>query len=313
MTSAENEYVLVIGAAGIDVKARPFEALKPGADNLGIVRNSVGGVARNVAENLGRLEVPTVLISAVGTDEPGRRVLRQTRAHGVNCRYVRRMSDEMTASHVAILTPDADLDHAVSDFNIMRYVDAAYLRECRPVFAQARLVVIDANLSDDALATVFELADAYGVRVCADPTSPTLAVRLCPYLERLYLVTPNAVEASRLCGVEQETYDHDSAMSAARTLVSLGVDIAVVTLGEGGLAYADGGQVGTIGAIRTDVVDSTGAGDAFTGAMIFGLLNDVPLDEAMRLGVTAASLTLQTTETVVTNLSQELLYAHLTV
>lgn len=311
--STFSDYVLVIGASGIDIKARPFDPLKPGADNLGIVRNSVGGVARNVAENLGRLEVSTVLISAVGEDEPGRRILKQTRSHGVNCRYVRRLEGETTANHVAILTPDADLDHAVSDFNIIRYIDADYLRANRRVFSRARLVVVDANLSDETLAAVFELAQEYGVRVCADPTSPTLATRLCPYLDRLYLVTPNAAETSAMCGVEHQAYDHDTAIEAARALVGMGVEIAVVTLGEAGLAYADSNGSGYIGAIRTEVVDSTGAGDAFTGAMIFGLLNGVPVDEAMRLGVTAASLTLQTTETVVTNLSQELLYARLIV
>ena len=311
--SSTSDYVLVIGAAGVDVKARPFEPIKPGADNLGIVRNSVGGVARNVAENLGRLEVPTFLISAVGDDEPGRRILKQTRSHGVNCRYVRRLAGESTATHVAVLTPDADLDHAVSDFNIIRHIDADYLHTCRRVFSRARLVVIDANLSEDTLAAVFEMAAEYGVRVCADPTSPTLASRLCPYLDRLYLVTPNAAETSAMCGVEHRAYDHDSAIDAARALVALGVEIAVVTLGEAGLAYADSNGGGYIGALRTDVVDSTGAGDAFTGAMIFGLLNGVPVDEAMRLGVTAASLTLQTTETVVPNLSQELLYARLVV
>lgn len=311
--SSPTGYVLVIGAAGIDIKARPFVPLKPGADNLGIVRNSVGGVARNVAENLGRLEMPTVLISAVGDDEPGRRILKQTRSHGVNCRYVRRLAGETTANHVVVLTPDADLDHAVSDFNIIRYIDADYLRANRRVFARAALVVVDTNLSEETLAAVFELAGEYGVRVCADPTSPTLATRLCPWMDQLYLVTPNSAESSAMCGVEHRAYDRDTAIDAARTLVGMGIEIAVVTLGEFGLAYADSNGSGYIGAIRTEVADSTGAGDAFTGAMIFGLLNGVPVDEAMRLGVTAASLTLQTTETVVPNLSQELLYARLVV
>jgi pseudouridine kinase len=312
MTTAEN-HVLVIGAAGIDVKARPFIALRPGADNLGIVRSSVGGVARNIAENLGRLEVPTVLISAVGADEPGKRIIRQTRRHGVDCRYLRRMPDETTAHHIAVLTPDADLDHAVSDFNIVRHINTDYLRKCERAFVGARLVVIDANLSDDTLSTVFALAAKHRVPVCADPTSPTLATRLCPYLDQLYLMTPNAAETSAICGVEHRAYDRDSAIDVARTLVTLGVEIAVVTLGEAGLAYADSNGGGYINALNTQVVDTTGAGDAFTGAMIFGLMNDVPIDEAMRLGITAASLTLQTTETVVPNLSQELLYSHLVV
>jgi pseudouridine kinase len=82
-------------------------------------------------------------------------------------------------------------------------------------------------------------------------------------------------------------------------------------MGADGLAYADGGGGGYLRAVHARVVDSTGAGDAFSGAAIFGLINDVPVDEAMRLGITAASLTLESRHTVLPNLSQELLYDRL--
>ena len=64
-------------------------------------------------------------------------------------------------------------------------------------------------------------------------------------------------------------------------------------------------------AIRSRVVNQTGAGDAFTATTIFGYLNDMPLDEAVRLGVTAASLTLQSEFAVLPGLSLDKLYDHL--
>jgi pseudouridine kinase len=134
---------------------------------------------------------------------------------------------------------------------------------------------------------------------------------LCPFISQLYLITPNAAETSALCG--ESATDHDSALNAARSLVTLGAKIAVVTLGEQGLAYADASGGGYIRALHTQVVDSSGAGDAFSAGAIFGLLNGVPVDEAMRLGATAASLTLQSRETVVPELTQELLYDQLVV
>jgi pseudouridine kinase len=60
-------------------------------------------------------------------------------------------------------------------------------------------------------------------------------------------------------------------------------------------------------------VNTTGAGDALTAGVIFGLLNGVPLDEALRLGVSAATLTLRSRESVVPELSQELLYDELVI
>ena len=65
--------------------------------------------------------------------------------------------------------------------------------------------------------------------------------------------------------------------------------------------------------MRTPVVDTTGVGDALTAAVIFGLVNEMPLDEAVRLGVSAAALTLRTRETVAKDLSLDRLYDDLVV
>jgi len=93
--------------------------------------------------------------------------------------------------------------------------------------------------------------------------------------------------------------------------VSMGVDIAVVTMAEQGLAYADGSSAGHIAALRAQVVDTTGSGDAVTAAVIFGLLHEMPIDEAVRLGVSAAALTLRTRHTVAPDLSLDRLYDEL--
>ncbi len=307
-------YVLVIGSAGMNVKGRALtDTLQWEMPNPGSVRHSVGGVARNIAENLARLEVETILLTAVGDDPEGRHVLQHCEANGVNCQHARVVAGARTGTYLALLKPGGDLLVAISDFDVMHAVDSDYLRSHENLLADAEMVVIDATLSEEALATLFELAERHHVRVCADPTTPALAGRLCPYIPQLHLLTPNASETAALCGLIGEVYDHESSINAARQLVSLGAYIAVVTMGDKGLAYADGSGGGFIRAVRTNVVDSTGAGDALTGAVIFGLLNQVPLDEAMRLGVTAASLTLQTSETVLPNLSQELLYDRLAV
>lgn len=305
--------VLVIGSAGIDVKGRPQQELDWETSNLGQVRHSVGGVARNIAENLARLEVETTLLTAVGQDAAGRRVIRKCESAGINCDHVQAVAGARTGTYLALLTPDGHLLTAISDFGVLEAVDPAYLRGHETLFAQAAMVVLDANLLPETLATAFELAQRYGVRVCVDPTSPVLAAKLCAYIDRMYLVTPNAAETTALCGLVDPAHDHETAINAARHLVALGAGVAVVTLGAKGLAYADGSGGGYIPAISTRIVDPTGAGDAFTGAVIFGLLNDVPVDEAMRLGVTAASLTLQSHHTVLPTLSQELLYDQLAI
>ncbi len=313
MDHYEDKHVLVVGSAGIDVKGRPDCPLTAGTSTPGRIRSSVGGVARNIAENLARLEVPTVLLSAVGDDDSGRRVLDRCHAAGIDTSHVLVVPEARTGHYMAVLTPDGQLDIAISDYAITSQIGADYLNARKALFTGAAMVVIDANLEDGALKALFRLARRFKVPVCADPTAASLAGRLLPYLHRIYLITPNLAEAAVLCEEPMPVPDAELALGAAQKLLERGVRIAVVTLGVNGLVYASGTDRGHIPAIRTEIRDETGAGDALTAGAIFGLLNEVPLDEAMRLGVSAASLTLQSRETVVPNLSLELLYDQLVI
>ncbi|MCZ7540598.1 MAG: carbohydrate kinase family protein [Anaerolineae bacterium] len=303
--------VVVIGAAGIDVKGRPGEALRMGMSNAGVVRSSVGGVARNIAENLARLEVPTVLLSAVGQDPPGEFLLEYTQAAGVDTSHVLRLAQENTGGYAAIFDEAGQLVVAISEYDIVGQITPGYVQRCRRLFAEASLIVLDVNLSPRTLESVFRWARRYGVPICADPTSPVLATRLIPYLPDLMMVAPDASEAAVLCGAPEPPATSAAAIETAQCLVSMGVDIAVVTMAEQGLAYADGSSAGHVAALRTQVVDTTGSGDAVTAAVIFGLLHEMPIDEAVRLGASAAALTLRARHTVVPDLSLDRLYDEL--
>ena len=305
--------VLVIGAAGIDIKSRPYAALQMGQSNPGVVRNSVGGVARNIAENLARLEVPTVLLTAVGEDHSGDYVVQHIARAGVDTSYVLHVPDRHTGSYVSVQDEDGSLIVAISEYDIVEAITPAYLQKHRALFAEAALAVVDANLSPRALNSVFRWAERYNVPVCADPTSQKLAPKLLPHLHQMYMVAPDAHEAAVLCERPHPPATSEEAIEAAQCLVGRGVQIAIVTLGAQGLAYAAGNEAGHIPALRTPVVDKTGVGDALTAAVIFGLLNEFPLDEAVRLGVAAAALTLRTGETVAPDLSLDRLYDDLVV
>jgi pseudouridine kinase len=87
----------------------------------------------------------------------------------------------------------------------------------------------------------------------------------------------------------------------------------VISLSDFGLVYATSDETGHIPARYSEMADSTGTGDAVSAAIIFGMINNLPTIEAIRLGAAAASLTLQTNETVVPDLSLDMLYDHLIV
>jgi pseudouridine kinase len=305
-------HLLIIGAASLDTKGRADQPIQTGTSTPGAIRISVGGVGRNIAENLARLGERVVLLSAVGDDGSGRRLLQQASECGIDVSHVLVDPGHRSAAYLAVLDETGNLAVSIDDMDINpELITPAFVYRRRALFRDARMIVLDANLSPGTLDTIFNLARRYSVPVCADPTTATLAPRLQPHLPDLMLVTPNAAEAEALCGVQVS--DRESGLDAAQRLVSMGIQIAIVTLGATGLVYATFQESGHVPAIECEIVDYTGAGDALTAAVVFGLLNDLPIDEAVRLGTSAAALTLQSRETVSPKLSLELLYDQLVI
>jgi pseudouridine kinase len=168
-------------------------------------------------------------------------------------------------------------------------------------------------LTPAALEMAVRLAAQHQLPLCADPASTRLAGKLKPYLPNLHLIVPNEQEAAALCGVDFDGYNPDASLDLARQLVASGVKTAIITLSDYGLVYAVEDETGYIPARYTEIVDAIGVGDSVIAAIMFGMLQEMPTIEAIRLGVAAAGLTLQTSATVVPELSLDLLYDHLLV
>lgn len=305
--------VLVIGASGIDIIGRLQGPLDAGTSNPARIRTSFGGTARNVAENLARLGQAVELLSVIGGDQVGQQLLRHTETAGVGISGVQISARLPTGSYLAVIDAQGALSFGLDDMRALEQITPAYLRDQQDLFKKAAMLFMDANLQPETLATAFELAAEARLPVCADPTSTSLATALSPHLEHIFLLTPNVREAGVYLEREIDPRDSQSGVMAAKNLVGLGVQFAIVTLAEFGLAYASAEGSGHIPAIKTEIVDPTGGGDALSAAVIFALLNDIPADEAVRLGVSAASLTLRRRGSVRKDLSLELLYDHLVV
>jgi pseudouridine kinase len=303
--------ILVIGSAGVDIIGRASDPLQPRTSNPGQLRVSHGGVARNVAEDLARLGMDVVLITAVGDDPEGYSLLAEARRAGINTDYCLAEKGQTTGTYLAILDQGGALHLAMDDMKVIEAVTPAHLRKHRALFQEAAAVFVDCNLPPNTLAAAVGAARKSGVPVAADPTSVSLAPRLAPHLSDLWLIIPNEAEAGILCPHPVPHADRDRAIDAARHLVSQGVEIAVIAMAEFGVGYATAHTSGHIPALKTEVVDPTGAGDAMTAAVIFALLNDIPMDEAIRLGASAAALTLRHRGSVVPGLTLELLYDQL--
>lgn len=302
-----SDRVLVIGAANFDIKGRMVNPPVMYSSNTAVIRTSFGGVARNIAENLARLGVPVTLLTAVGDDYAGEDLLESAHEVGVDVSRALVIENATTGTYLAALDDQGDMLLALDDLRVLRHITPEYLRQHRDAFRDCALVAMDLNLSDEALRTAIHLAQAYDKPICVDPTSAVLAGALRPYLPHLYVVTPNISEAEALLG-DFEIRSPDDALLAARQLVRRGVKVAVITQAERGACYATESESGQFPALRVNIVDTTGAGDALTATLIFGMLNGFSISDALQLGIRAAALTLTSTETVAPELSLDRLY-----
>lgn len=293
-------YVVVIGGANTDVKARSTGPVLPATSNPGAVVTSPGGVGRNIADNLARLGTSTYLLSAVGSDRLGDDLVEATAAAGVHVDHVRR-SARPTGSYTAVLDHLGELVVAVADMAATQDVTPELVDEAADLVAGAAAVVLDGNLPADTLIRAAALADAAGVRVVLEPVSVPKARTIALGRHPVHTVTPNADELSALTGLATTT-DAELA-TAMQALHARGVELVWVRLGDKGSLLSHGRSLAIIDAEPTTVVDVTGAGDAMTAAYTHALVSGAEPLAAARLGHRAAALTIASPETVRTDLA----------
>ncbi|MFC4426599.1 PfkB family carbohydrate kinase [Deinococcus navajonensis] len=303
--TADLPRVVLVGGANMDLKARILGHCVPGTSNPGVTGQTPGGVARNIAENLGHLGVAVSLISAVGRDVLGDALLRQTEAAGVEVRGVLRAEEEATGTYTAVLDATGELVVAVAAMSVMDRLTPAAVRERRGLLRGAAWVVADGNLRPDTLRHLLELCAEAGVPVAFEPVSVPKAGQLRPALEAGLapaLVTPNVAELGALLGRDVPDTPADL-RAAAQALHGRGVELVWVRRGPLGslLSGPEGAQ--EFPALPAAVRDVTGAGDAMLAAFLAGLVSGVSAGEAARLGHAAAAATVESPLTVVPDLS----------
>ena len=179
--------VVVVGAACLDVKGRPLGDIVAGTSNPGVVQISVGGGARNVAENLARLGTPTALLSVVCQDDFGRTIMRQTEQAGVDTDHMLISCEQHSAAYMALQSAERALLVALDDTTATSALTPEYISDHASLLEQARMVVIDANVPLETAETLLSICRAAGVPVALEPVAYAPALRYRPLAGAFYL------------------------------------------------------------------------------------------------------------------------------
>lgn len=286
--------LLAVGGAHIDRRGQVSGAYVAAASNPGTMREDVGGGVFNALRGAVRRGVAASLLSVRGGDAAADAVSGAIAEAGI-ADLSAVFLDRTTPSYTALIDRDGELivgfaDMALYDLAFPKQIRRSKVRE---VIAAVDAILCDANLPSAALERLVLLAA--GKPVFAIAISPAKIVRLKPVLGSLAVLFMNRHEALVLTGLDDTASGHDIVAGLSRA----GLGSGVVTAGGGAvLGFDQGGSFSITPPAPRKVVDVTGAGDALAGTTVAALLRGMPLREALREGVAAATLAIESATAV---------------
>ncbi|MGB3684152.1 MAG: ribokinase [Rubrobacteraceae bacterium] len=277
--------VLVVGSINQDFLLKVSHRPQPGETVTGAELSlHNGGKGANQAAAASLLGASVAMLGRVGDDDLGGPLAEALQEKGVDTSLVESVEGESTGAAFIALTPDGENAITVAP-GANRHVRPEDVDAASETIEDARVLVAQMEVSAETVSRAVEVAEINGTRALVNLAPPMeLSDETLGKLDPLVV---NEHEAAFLLGDKVEGVD--GALSAAPELLSLGPRSVVITLGSNGAVYADGDATGHVSSPEVEVVDTTGAGDAFVGALAVKLTANTSLEDAVSYAVRAGA------------------------
>lgn len=293
----------IIGGITADIEGHPYKQLIQGDSNPGKISMSYGGVGRNITENLARMGASVSFVSVAGDDFAGRGAVRELSDLGVDVENVRLLPEENTAVYLSILNIVGDMELGLCNMDVLERVSTGVIDETYESLKNCKIIGLDTNLTEETLD--YATRKFKDIPLFLDPVSVTKAERAKKIIGRFHTVKPNRMEAEVISGMS--ILNAGELEKAAAWFVGQGVRRVFITLGPGGVYYSDGRESGLIRPNPSEIVSATGAGDAFSAAVIYSHLKGLDIRKTAETGMAAAAVAMRSKTAVNREMSGELL------
>lgn len=281
--------ILIIGSLNmdmvIDMKAMP----RVGETVLGSTLTYVpGGKGANQTYAAGKIGGNVAMLGCVGDDTVGETLIQNLATSGADASAIRRVKGEPTGTAVIYVNEDGDNSIVVvSGANAV--CDIAYLKEYDDFIANADYVMLQMEIPYETVFYAIRRAKELGKTVILNPAPAPLAEQIPTDIwDKIDYFTPNETELLKL--TNQDVLSEENVKKGAETLIQKGVKHVLVTLGDKGVFYFDGESGEIFPARKVDAVDTTAAGDCFSGAFVTGLSEGKTVADAISMANLASSL-----------------------
>ena len=286
-------YAVVVGGVNVDIGGRSHRKLVAADSNPGKVSISLGGVGRNIAHNMTLLGVDVKMLTAMGEDVYGNRIAASCTELGIDASRALRVAECATSTYLYIADESGEMALALSDMEICDRITPTYLAGNQQMLSNARVIVADTNIPAE---TLVYLAENSTAPIFCDPVSTIKAEKLLPILDRIHTLKPNRLEAELLSG--GKILEKQDAEKAANVLLEKGVQRVFLSMGAEGVYAATAQEQMWLDNLSGQMVNTTGCGDAFMAALVWAYMQDLDLRETALAGLAAASIAMESAETI---------------
>lgn len=282
--------VCILGSFNVDIVAK-VPRFPQGGESLLALNSTLGpgGKGANQAQAASKAGANVHFVSKVGKDQFSQFAFKHLETSEIRSFTLYQSEDKPTGNAIIYVSEEngenmiaiyPGANQTITDDEV-----AATLEQLKT--ANILLVQLENNLS--ATINMMKLAKSLHIPVILNPAPYSEKVWDClPYID---VITPNETEASQLSGIK--VTDIDSARQAAECIIRRGVPQVIITLGAHGVLIHNGEQARHIPAFPALSVDTTGAGDAFNGALAAALAKGQNLLQAATYAAAFASLAVE--------------------
>jgi ribokinase len=277
--------VFVVGSINQDFVLQVERRPEPGetVTNAQLSKGN-GGKGANQAAAAALLGADVTILGRVGDDGFGEPLVEALADKGVDTSLIEAATDSSTGTAFITITPDGENAITVAP-GANRSLTVEDVDDASDSIGDARVLVVQMEVPPEVVLRAVEVASQQGTRALVNLAPPTEVPR--ELLKKLDPLVVNEHEAAFLLGEKVEGLE--GALSAAQELLALGPGSAVVTLGEDGAVFSDGESKEHLTSPEVEVVDTTGAGDAFVGALAAKLAQKASLEDAVTYAVRAGA------------------------
>lgn len=279
--------IVVVGSSNTDMVVKSRRIPAPGETVVGgefLV--AAGGKGANQAVAAARLGAEVQFVSRVGADAFGDQAIAGYRRDGIDTDLIVRDPDNATG--VALILIDEAGENAISVASGANHaMSLEDIDRAAIAIRGAGVLVMQLELPLSIVARAAEIAAQAGVPVILDPAPAPEKPLPAALLRNITCIKPNVAEAEGLTGIH--IADESAAREAASALLGMGPSCAIITMGAHGALLADESEVVLVPATPVAALDTTAAGDAFSGALAFGWGAGLQRSEAVRLASSAGA------------------------